>query len=199
MARASPAPPGLPRACPSSTTTVSAPSTTPSPTRPATARALRAARRATASDVGPASSVSSISLGTTSNSRTIVASSSRRRGEPDARISLIARYRAAGGGLELAKRDRRDHDPDDADQVDLEAQPEGDGEEAEVERRGRRQTDRRSPGEQVVNPTRRQEAPDELAQQGADHEAGWDHQQDQHAAALARPPAGPPGHDQRMR
>src|SRR5439155_2545088 len=116
---------------PSSTATVSAPSTRPSPGRPTPACAFRAARRATASGVGPASSVSSISLGTTSNSRTIVASSSRRRGGPDARISLIARYRAAGGGLELAKRDRRDHDPDDADQVDLEAQPEGEGEEAE--------------------------------------------------------------------
>src|SRR5689334_10626352 len=88
IARASAASAGLPSARPSMTTIVSAPSTTSAGRIVATALALRRARRLTASGSGTASRVSSTSLGTISNATPSEASSSRRRGEAEARVRL---------------------------------------------------------------------------------------------------------------
>ena len=105
MARASSPLDGLPSAMPSMTTTVSAARTTAAPAWRATARAFRSASPATASGVGPPSSVSSISLGITSNSARIPRRSSRRRGDRDARINLMALVGSPGGGRGGASRD----------------------------------------------------------------------------------------------
>jgi len=76
----------LPSARPSITTIVSAATISPERRAAATARAFLSASAATASGRAMGSSVSSASLGTTSNVRPSEASNSRRRGEAEARI-----------------------------------------------------------------------------------------------------------------
>src|SRR2546428_4561373 len=198
IARASSGPAGLPRASPSKTTTVSAARTTAPSTRAATARAFLNASWETASGVGPPGSVSSISLGTTSNSGQIWRRSSRLRGDADASTTLTrgdwnavgARPGAFGDPLLLGAAARQghramvatdwwvawsseapspapiavptadalgaDHDPDHPGQIHLEAQAEGDGEDAEVERRGWREPDHPNPGGENLDAAGRQ-------------------------------------------
>src|SRR5438034_8210485 len=100
IVRASSASAGLPRARPSITTIVSAPSTSAAVRDAATVRAFLSARRATASGRATASSVSSTSLAMTSNGTPSDASSSRRRGEAEARIRGTSRppYQIRGMG-----------------------------------------------------------------------------------------------------
>src|SRR5256712_12190122 len=191
IARASSGPAGLPRASPSKTTTVSAARTTAPSTRAATARAFLNASRETTSGVGPPGSVSSISLGTTSNSGQIWRRSSRLPGEADASTTLTrGDWNAVGAGpgalgdplllgaagrqghratvatdwwvawsrkapgpapiaLQTAEGEGGDHDPDHPGQIHLEAQAEGDGENAQVERGGWGEADHSTPGEEI--------------------------------------------------
>src|SRR6266850_2438536 len=88
MPRAASASAGLPSTSEPTTTIVSAPRITPSPSRAATARALSSARRATAWANGPDVRVSSISAGTTWNSEQRELSNSRRLGEAEARTRI---------------------------------------------------------------------------------------------------------------
>src|SRR2546430_17524395 len=81
---------------------------------------------------------------------------------------------------QMPKGEGRDDDPDHPDQVDLEAQAEGQGEEAQIERRGRRQPDRRTAGDQVLDASGGKQAAEQLAQKGPDDEAG-DHHHDAEA------------------
>src|SRR5439155_477652 len=99
IVRASSASAGLPRARPSITTIVSAPSTSAAVRDAATVRAFLSARRATASGRATASSVSSTSLAMTSNGTPSDASSSRRRGEAEARIRGTSRPPYQIGGM----------------------------------------------------------------------------------------------------
>src|SRR5438552_569563 len=238
IARASSGPAGLPRASPSKTTTVSAARTTAPSTRAATARAFLNASRETASGVGPPGSVSSISLGTTSNSGQIWRRSSRLRGDADASTTLtrgdwnavgarpgafgdplllgaagrqghratlatdwwVAWSRKAPGpapiALQTAEGEGGDHDPDHPGQIHLEAQAEGDGEDAQVERGGWREPDHRTAGDEILDAAGGQQASQELAQQSSDHEADGHHQEDQPDAAGGRHGAARSGEDQ---
>src|SRR5699024_5549306 len=100
--RASSASLGLPNTSPSSSTTVSLPTTTQSGWLAATARHLpRASAPARAAGVGARTARSSNSLAHTANSRVYKRSSSWRRGLPDARISFICRASPSlAGGAE---------------------------------------------------------------------------------------------------
>src|SRR5213592_2337590 len=197
IARASSGPAGLPKATPSRTTSVSAARTTAPSARTATACAFLNASPATASGVGSPQSVSSISLGTTSNSGQIWRRSSRLRGDADASTTLTRGV--APIALQAAEGEGGDHDPDHPDQVHLEAQAEGDGEEAQVERHGRRQSDRRTADDEVVNAAGGKEATEQLAQQGPDDEAGDHHQEDQPNASPGCHRTARSGEDQRVR
>src|SRR5262249_26734080 len=189
--RASSGPVGLPSGWPSTTTTVSAPRTTPSPTRPATARALRRASAATGSGVIGAGSDSSTSEGTTTKSRTSRARSSRPRGEADARITT-----GDGGRLEATKRHGRDDDAENANDVDLEGHTQRERDQPEIERDGRRDPDGRALREELLEPPAR-EAAEQLAEQRPNAGTGAADQDDEaepplgrHAGSDVRPRSG---------
>src|SRR5262245_23383834 len=95
MERASRSSSGLPSDAPSRTTSVSAARTVPAVCSAATARALRRASWTAAAGDGGPSRVSSAPDGTTSNSGQRKRSSSRRRGEAEARITRPAATRPA--------------------------------------------------------------------------------------------------------
>src|SRR6267142_2378007 len=86
--------------------------------------------------------------------------------------------------LESAKSDRSENNPHDAHQIDLEAQAEGHGQESQVDRRRRREPDRRPPADQVLRESGREKAAEKLPEQRADDQTGDDDQEDQPDATL---------------